>query len=196
MKLDIREQDVSDLEHYSSIPIAFKVSNVFDIEEESNIGAATLKERTLARSYVKDYDAICGEHPTDWPSRFDASNWKMFTAYLNGQLVGGAVVAMKTPSLNMLGGRNDVALIWDIRVAPESRGHGVGTSLFRAAEAWSRSQGCRQLKVETQNINVPACRFYERQGCILITVDRHAYRNLPDEIQLLWQKNLAKATGQ
>jgi hypothetical protein len=52
---------------------------------------------------------------------------------------------------------------------------------------------CRQLKVETQNINVPACRFYARQGCVLGVIDRFAYPTLPDEVQLLWYKDLPSA---
>jgi len=42
------------------------------------------------------------------------------------------------------------------------------------------------LKVESQNINVPACRFYDAQGCELRAVQHGAYPDLPDEVQLLW----------
>ena len=92
----------------------------------------------------------------------------------------------------MLEGRDDLAVLWDIRVAPKFRGHGMGAALFRAVEAWAVARGCRELKVETQSVNVPACRFYQRQGCTLRRVNRHAYRDLPGEIQLLWYKNLAQ----
>jgi len=44
--------------------------------------------------------------------------------------------------------------------------------------------------VETQNINVSACRLYASQGFELRTVNRNAYPTLPDEIQLLWYKDL------
>jgi ribosomal protein S18 acetylase RimI-like enzyme len=91
----------------------------------------------------------------------------------------------------MLEGRDNLAVLWDIRVAPEARGQGVGSALFRSAEEWAKARGCRQLKVETQNINVAACRFYARQGCVLIRVDRHAYPELPEETQLLWYKVLS-----
>ena len=37
---------------------------------------------------------------------------------------------------------------------------------------------------------VRACRFYERQGCQLRAIDRAAYAELPDEIQLFWYKDL------
>jgi len=42
--------------------------------------------------------------------------------------------------------------------------------------------------VETQNINVPACRFYARQAFVLGAVNRGAYPDLPHDVQLLWYK--------
>ena len=119
------------------------------------------------------------------------SNWGVFAARVEGRRVGGAVVAFNTPGMIMLEGRDDLAVLWDIRVCPEARGRGVGSALFCAAEAWAKARGCRQLKVETQNINVAACRLYEHQGCMLTAIDRFAYPELPDEIQLLWYKVLA-----
>jgi GNAT superfamily N-acetyltransferase len=86
----------------------------------------------------------------------------------------------------MLVGRRDLAVLWDLRVAPAARRRGVGAALFRAAAAWAAARGCAQLKVETQNVNVPACRFYARQGCVLGAIDRFAYPGLPHEVRLLW----------
>jgi GNAT superfamily N-acetyltransferase len=90
----------------------------------------------------------------------------------------------------MFEGRSDLAVLWDIRVAPSTRRCGVGAALFEAAEAWASAKGCRQLKVETQNVNVAACRFYARRGCELRATHGGAYSELPDEIQLLWYKDL------
>jgi hypothetical protein len=47
-------------------------------------------------------------------------------------------------------------------------------------------RGARVLKVESQNTNVPACRFYAGRGFLLRAVRRGAYPELPHEIQLLW----------
>ena len=58
------------------------------------------------------------------------------------------------------------------------------------AARWASAQRCRQLRVETQNINVAACRFYAQRGCILQGVHRGIYQEVPDEIQLLWHKDL------
>lgn len=63
--------------------------------------------------------------------------------------------------------------------------------LFRAAGDWAGARGCRWLKIETQNINLPACRFYQKMGCTLGAIDRFAYPGQPDEVQLLWWKALA-----
>lgn len=92
-------------------------------------------------------------------------------------------------------GRRDLAVLWDIRVAPEARGKGIGAGLFAAAEAWAVSNGCTRLEIETQNVNVPACRFYSAQGCGLADVTRNAYPRLPDEVHLLWHKDLIRPAG-
>ncbi|HEX5869268.1 MAG TPA: GNAT family N-acetyltransferase, partial [Longimicrobium sp.] len=116
--------------------------------------------------------------------------WVLLGARIGGRLVGGAAVAFGTPGLLMLEGRRDLAVLWDIRVAPEARGRGVGSALFQAAGAWAAARECRQMKIETQNINLPACRFYARQGCVLGAIHRFAYPDLPHEVQLLWYRDL------
>lgn len=192
MRVEVSEQPLTSLEEYANVSIAFKVSRVLDVaEQDQSRGQFILTERSPDLPYVKDYDAIDGEQPHQWARRFDVSNWGVFMAQIEGRRVGGAVVAFNTPSLMMLEGRDDLAVLWDIRVSPEARGRGVGSALFRAAEAWAKARGCRQLKVETQNINVAACRFYARQGCTLRAVDHYAYPGLPEEIQLLWYKALS-----
>ena len=88
-------------------------------------------------------------------------------------------------------GRQDLAVLWDIRVSPDARGRGIGSALIAAAEAWAVTRGCGRMKVETQNINLPACRFYARHGFVLEAINRDAYPEWPDEIQLLWYKTLS-----
>jgi GNAT superfamily N-acetyltransferase len=155
-------------------------------------GGFALSERRLEVPYEKDYDAIAGEGPLQWARRFDLSNWALFTARFAARIVGGATVAFDTPGLTMLEGRHDLAVLWDIRVSPDARRQGVGSALFEKVEAWAKLHGCRQLKIETQNTNVRACRFYERQGCRLWAIHRAVYSDLPEEIQLLWYKDLPR----
>lgn len=191
MDVEVVEDPKTTLAEYATIPISFEVNSVLDVLDRSaGQGELLLVERKLEVSYIKDYDTIDGEHPTQWPTRFDLSNWGFLAAHAAGRRVGGVAVAFNTPSLDMLDGRSDIAALWDIRVAPEARGQGIGCALFHAAETWGRARGCRELVIETQNINVPACRFYQRQGCVLVAANRLAYPALPNEIQLIWQKAL------
>lgn len=190
MDVEIREEPPAALAEYASISIAFEVRRVLDLAAvERGLGGFSLSERALDAPYVKDYDATDGG-PARWAERFDVSKWGLLLARLDGRLVGGAAVAFDTPEVMMLEGRRDLAVLWDLRVAPEARGHGVGAALFRAAEAWAAARGCTQLKVETQNVNVPACRFYARRGCVLGGIHRFAYPGLPHEVQLLWYREL------
>jgi GNAT superfamily N-acetyltransferase len=189
MRVGVNEGPITALGEYETIPIAFDVSAVIEVSDQG-AGGFVLTERRLDAPYLKDYDAIEGEAPTRWPARFDLSNWGLLAARSRGRRVGGAAVAFDTPGLDLLEGRRDLAVLWDIRVSPEARGRGVGRALFAAAEGWARVRGCRELKVETQNVNVAACRFYMRQGCALGAVNRRAYPGLPGEIQLLWYKDL------
>ena len=92
--------------------------------------------------------------------------------------------------LDLLEGRDDLAALWDIRVAPSRRRCGAGGALFAAAVSWAAAAGCRQIKIETQNVNVAACRFYARNGCILRAVNRGIYPAFPEEIQMLWDRDL------
>jgi GNAT superfamily N-acetyltransferase len=177
------------LGEHGRISIAFVVDRILEVVlTDGGLGGVSLTETPVADPYVKDYDTIAGEGPARWAERFDVSNWGLIAACGDGARVGGAVIAFRTADLRMLGGRDDVAVLWDIRVSPQQRGAGVGSALFHAAESWAGSRGCRWLMIETQNVNVAACRFYQKMGCTLGAIDRFAYPELPDEVQLLWWK--------
>jgi GNAT superfamily N-acetyltransferase len=188
MTLRICDEPIDDLADYATIPIRFEVVSVFDV---TDLGREwSLTERRLPQSYVKDYDAL--EAPTVWPRRFDVSAWRRFSARAENMTVGGAVVAVNTPGVHLLEGRSDLAVLWDIRVHPAFRRHGIGTGLFEAAAEWSAQVGCLEMKIETQNINVSACRFYSSRGCRLSAVRHHAYWALPQEIQLIWSRRIIR----
>ena len=193
MTIEVAEEPMSALPAYARVPIIFTVDRMLDVtNRDDGSGGFVLSERRLDVPYEKDYDRIAGEGPLEWARRFDVSNWALFTARLATRIVGGATIAFDTPELTMLEGRRDLAVLWDIRVSPDARRQGVGSALFKSVETWSQLHGGRQLKVETQNTNVRACRFYERQGCQLRAVHRAAYPELPEEIQLLWYKDLRR----
>lgn len=148
-----------------------------------------MNEEAVDSPYVKDYDED-SERPLRWLKQWDLANWAVLAALADGMRVGGAVVAWNTPGVDMLEGRHDLAVLWDLRVHPDHRRQGIASRLFGHSVAWARARGCAQLKIETQDINVPACRFYAKQGCTLGAVNPGAYPEFPHEIQLLWYLNL------
>ena len=91
-----------------------------------------------------------------------------------------------SPELDFLEGRDDLAALWDIRVAPEWRGQGVGSMFFEHVVRYARSAGCAELKIETQDINVNACNFYAKHGCRLVKVVPGAYPDWPNEVEFNW----------
>jgi GNAT superfamily N-acetyltransferase len=193
MTIELAEEPMTALTEYARVPIIFTVDRVLDVtRRDDGPGGFALSERRLEVPYEKDYDGIAGEGPLQWGRCFDLSNWALFMARLASRIVGGATVAFDTPGLTMLEGRRDLAVLWDIRVSPDARRQGVGSALFERVEAWAQLHGCRQLKIETQNTNTRACRFYERQGCQLRAIHHAAYPELPEEIQLLWYKDLPR----
>jgi GNAT superfamily N-acetyltransferase len=185
--MEIIQIPASRLDEYSRVSIAFEVRTILapDIYQ-SDLEGIHFHEQPVS-PYTKDYDLLGS--PPSWADEFNLQNWGLFLALDGVTPVGGAVVAWNTSGVNMLEGRRDMSVLWDIRVSPERRGQGIGKKLFDHAAAWSRSKGCKQMKIETQNVNVDACRFYEARGAVLGDIRRFAYWDDPrvkDEIQLNW----------
>ncbi len=191
MDFQLSEESITTLREQAKVSIAFEYDRILELTiVDHGLGGFVLAEQSLDVSRTKDYDEIDSEGPSSWAERFDVSRWGFIVARANGHRIGGAVIAFDTERIDLLERRSDLAVLWDLRIDSAFRSHGIGTSLFQAAEQWSVNKKCRQLKVETQNTNFAACRFYARQGCTLGAVNRFAYPNLPNEIQMLWYKDL------
>ena len=193
MRVEIVEEPLTRLADHGQVPIAYEVRSLLRPEPEANgLGGIKLVEEPVEPPYVKDYDSTSEEGPARWLRRWhwDTSNWGLLAAYDGQRRVGGAVMARRTSNVSMLEGRDDLAVLWDLRVHPEHRRAGVGRSLFSKAVDWARGHDCVELKIETQNVNVPACRFYAAQGCYLSAIVSHAYAELPDETMLIWRMSL------
>jgi GNAT superfamily N-acetyltransferase len=195
VKIDIRPASIAQLVVYAEIPSTFEVTEVLDVSREpGRDGLYELSARPALTPYVKDYDGGNGG-PPGWAMRFNMATWGIFIAHLDGKPVGAAAVAAATPDLDLLSHAADTAVLWDIRVAASARRQGVGNALFEAVESWAVAEGCRRVVIETQNVNVPACRFYEQCGCVLRKVRHEAYLDRPDEVQMLWEKRFETMLG-
>jgi len=182
-------ESAESLAAYASVSIAFETTMRVDTSAVATSG--DIRTSTLPTKLDKDYDAYPGSHPLDWPTRFNVGRWTFLAAYRAGVRVGGAVVIADDSQIELLEHRSDLALLWDLRVAPEVRGRGVGSALICVAQEWAWSNACSEIRVETQDINVAACRAYARHGFRVHAVNPNAYPDLPNEVQLLWSARLA-----
>jgi GNAT superfamily N-acetyltransferase len=193
MRFEFREGPCDSLQLYGTIPSSFAAEAILEVDELDS-GSLRLRQTATPR-FTKDYDTEPGHAPKDWGARFDTSVWRLFTAWSGATPVGGLLAIHDAPEVDMLEGRSDLVLLWDVRVHPDVRGHGIGRELLRRLEAWAAAQGYSELKVETQNINVVACRFYEACGFVLRRAVPGAYPTLPDEVMLLWYKRIGDSGG-
>lgn len=174
---------------YDQIPMTVHVSAYYRIDKDNRgLGGFTLVE-TPIEPYIKDFCVGDDESITRWEKRWDISNWAFFMAFDGERPVGGATIVSRTIEINMLSGRDDLAVLWDIRVDDAYKHKGIGQALLDMSVNWSRQQGLVQMKIECQNNNIPAIKFYHKQGAILSSIDEYAYYNEPEyrhETQLIW----------
>ncbi|MCI8440935.1 MAG: GNAT family N-acetyltransferase [Provencibacterium sp.] len=191
--IDYRQMDESCLPWYDKISMRVNISRIYHLEKtDRGLGGIRLIETPVA-PYVKDFCPGEEERAQQWSKRFDIRNWAFFMAFDGQRPVGAAAVAFRTPGVHMLAGREDLAVLWDIRVEEAYKGQGIGQGLFDRAAGWAKRQGCRQLKIECQNNNLPAIRFYHKQGAVLCALDEYAYCDEPacrQEVQLIWYLDL------
>ena len=192
MEISVSPVTQETVARYCEIPSSVEVNARLEVELLADgYKGIIFKEKAVEKPYIKDYGGYDGF--LKWTQEFDTRQWVIFLLKDGKKSVGGLTVACRTQGLWMLAGRNDLVCVWDIRVHPDYQHRGYGTRLFEKAIEWSKSERYKQLCVETQNINVPACRFYLKQGCTLGGVNRYAYRADPrvaDETQLVWYLDL------
>ena len=189
MRVVVRQEPLSALSDYASVPIAFTTTTVLKVEWIANgLGGVRMVEAPLDQPLTKDFDE--DEPVTHWRRFGNISHWGIFAAFSDEHRVGGAVVAHNSPGIHMLEGREDLAVLWDLRVHPSVRRSGVGTRLLDRAIQCARASGCSFLKVKSQNTNPAACRFYAKRGLHLGGLRRGVYPEYPDEVQLLWYLDL------
>lgn len=191
MNIKIQQEKLEFLDQYMKIPISFEVNSVYTIiPDTTEFFAFELQERKINKPYIKNFDENISETPLSWGEKWDISNWGLFSAREGETLVGVSAIAWNTNSCNMLKGRTDICVLWDIRVHPDHRRKGIGSKLFETAVKFGKERACKFLKIEAQNNNVSACRFYKKMGCHIGAFDMYAYEKYPEETMLIWYFDL------
>ena len=156
-----------------------RCDNSFTVEAELCLQAEEGRIGFTVRAvapYVKRYAA---EH-LDFQAYLERPDHAAWLAYVNGQIAGQILVQEHW---------NRLAMIWDLAVDPPFRRQGVGRRLIAQAIGWAQARGLPGVMLETQQINVPACRLYESCGFVLGGFDYSLYRGIMPgtrEIALFW----------
>lgn len=189
-KVNIWQVGVNQMQEYEKIPMLVQIKSILEpTKVDGGLGGIIFNEIKV-NEYVKDLGQYCNQQSL---AQFDTSNWAFFIAYIDKMPVGGAIVAARTKGLNMLEDRADMAVLWDLRVNDRYQRKGVGGKLFEKVVDWASHNKYQSLKIESQNNNVKACRFYAKRGATLTQINEYAYYDsdeLKDEIQLIWHLKL------
>ncbi|MEA4890796.1 MAG: GNAT family N-acetyltransferase [Clostridiaceae bacterium] len=181
-ELPWNDAELADL--YDSIEMKVHVKAIYEVIIEDLSGISFHK--TAVEPYVKDF--TFWEKYSRWKTEFDISNWHFYVAFDEDYPIGGAALCHKTPQIHMLDGREDLGVLWDIRVDSMYKHHGIGQCLFDRVRENAKALGLKQLKIECQNNNVPAVNFYLKQGAHIGAINKYAYykeKYISDEVQLL-----------
>lgn len=87
---------------------------------------------------------------------------------------------------------NKCCYVDDLVVRQADRGNGVGSLLIQVAEAWAKENHLQGMMLETQDINLGACRCYIRNGYEIGGVDKllYAHCDTHQEQAIFWYKKL------
>ena len=184
------EIEKTDAYIYDKVEMKVRVEEIYEVVIKDLDGISFIK-RAVA-PYIKDFSGHANYKR--WNQQFDLSNWHFFMAFDGEKPVGGAVLCCNSAELHMLEGREDLGILWDIRVDSAYKRRGVGGKLFDMVMTKAKGLGLCQLKIECQNNNVPAAAFYFKQGAHLGAVNRYAYYGDADEeVQFLLYLNIEAA---
>ena len=156
-----------DLAELERLDIGFVTHAIYDVMRDSR--GFSLVESTIKPPLRKKYSV-------DWRAIEAAS--AAIVAEIDGTIAGVA-------SLNYEGW-NRRAVVSHLYVDAAARRRGIGSRLLQELRMRANVFGARSLFVETQNVNLPAIRFYERNGFTLVGLDISLYvaRDAPGETAL------------
>lgn len=183
----IKEMDNSCFEMYDNLSMNVDVRTVYEIKRINNGLGGFCFEEVEVTPYIKDLSVY--ERATEYETNFDIGKWRFYMAFDEEKPIGAMTVAGTTPNLNMLSGRDDVCILWDIRVIDGYKHQGVGQKLFDMGIKRAKEDGYKQMIIECQNNNAPACKFYHKQGAVLSKIDMYAYfleEDCKNEVQFIW----------
>ncbi|WP_276357677.1 GNAT family N-acetyltransferase [Cohnella caldifontis] len=126
-------------------------------------GNWTYTEEIFSEQYIKKYD----NNDVD-VSYIEDKNKAVFFYYESNHCIG---------QIRLRTNWNGFAFVEDIAVASDWRLRGVGTELLMRAKEWATQNNQLGLMLETQDVNLSACRFYTKNNFVIGGVDTMLYTN-------------------
>ena len=169
MPIEIVQQPTGALHGYSVVPISFTVDSRYRVDAvDGGLGGWRLTEERVEPPYVKDYDEYGRRAAYPVAEAMGHLPLGVFAAVDEGVRIGGAVVAWNTPGADMLEGRDDLAVLWDLRVHPDRPPPGPPARVCSAAPPSGREgRGAGASRSRPRTSTCGACKFYAGQGCYL-----------------------------
>lgn len=138
-------------------------------------GLWLVKEELYEAPYEKFYPA----EEIDFADYIDNPSKAVFMYFDGEQCVGQVRIRVSW---------NRYCFVEDLAVARDFRGRGIGHELLKQARRWAEERELTGFALETQDVNLLACRFYRKYGFVLGGVDTMLYRNVGNaqEMALFW----------
>jgi len=135
-------------------------------------------EEIYSNSYEKKYDDEDTAH-YDYQKYVNNNDYAIYFYYYDNKCVGQIILHSNW---------NRYAFIEDISVLGDYRGKGIGHALINTAIEWAKQNNLCGLMLETQDVNLLACRFYSKLGMKIGAVDNMLYANFPtyNERAIFW----------
>ena len=173
MKLELREIDPNTVSPVTKGGSSFEVTSKLVLQAENGQISYTI---VYVPPYTKQYEL----EKVDLAPYIDNPDRTIFFAYVDDELAG---------QISVFKNWNDYAYIDHLAVNENYRGQGIGRALMERAIEWAKARGFSGITLETQDNNVPACRFYASCGFELRGFDTYLYKAqdpASNEIALFW----------
>ncbi len=170
--IEIKELDRNNAQYLNKCDEEFTISSFYDI---SFIGGKFELTEKAVTPYKKKYEStkINVEEYLKAPAK------TVLFAFADGKLAGEVILEKNW---------NNYARL-EIAVIEEYRRKGIGKKLMEHSINWTRLKGLPGIMAETQNTNVPACKFYKASGFSIGGIDTELYKGVDKnskEIAIFW----------
>lgn len=177
MDIGIREFTAGDEIVWRNIDDSFTVDSTLVLSLSGREFGFTIKP--IPR-YTKRYSEERFNEAENYSDYIDSPDQIVYLALAENQVVGRIVLKRNW---------NKYALVEDIVVDRNYRGHGIGRKLIKQAKRWAENCGMPGIMLETQSNNVNACKFYASCGFVIGGLDLLLYQGIhknSDEIAIFW----------